>query len=369
MSKRAVARKENVRRPQYSADMRQRQLSLVSPSSAGAERGEARVQQGDALGFYAHWPSPTVIVADGPYGVSGFPGDPPTPDGLGEWYEPHVRAWADLAQPSTTLWFWNSEVGWAEVHPVLKAHGWQYAGASIWDKGIGHIAGNVNSKSIRSFPVVSEVCVRYVRDVRLPTLDGQLLPMRQWLRYEWQRSGLPLTKTNEACGVRNAATRKYFTLDWRWYFPPPEMIERLAAYATRHGKPTDVPYFSVDRVSPISGEQWKVMRAKWNHVHGITNVWQEPALRGDERLRVDGRMKCVHLNQKPLKLMERIVAAASDPGDVVWEPFGGLCTASVAAARLGRHSFAAEINPEYYELALDRLNDDVDAVTDAAATG
>jgi site-specific DNA-methyltransferase (adenine-specific) len=349
--------------------MRQRQLALVADATANLRRGQATVELGDALGFYAGWPSPTVIVADGPYGVSGFPGDPPTPDGLGDWYAPHVEAWAEFAQPSTTLWFWNSEVGWAEVHPVLKANGWQYAGASIWDKGIGHIAGNVNSKSIRSFPVVSEVCVRYVRDVRLPTLEGELLSMKEWLRYEWQRSGLPLTKTNEACGVRNAATRKYFTLDWRWYFPPPEMIERLAAYATEHGRATDVPYFSVDRVSPITGDQWKVMRAKWNHAHGITNVWQEPALRGEERLRVDGRMKCVHLNQKPLKLMERIVAAASDCGDVVWEPFGGLCTASVAAARLGRHAFAAEINPEYYELALDRLSDDVDAVTDAAATG
>jgi site-specific DNA-methyltransferase (adenine-specific) len=109
------------------------------------------------------------------------------------------------------------------------------------------------------------------------------------------------------------------------------------------------------------------MRSKWNHVHGITNVWQEPALRGEERLRLDGRMKCVHLNQKPIKLMERIVAAVSDPGDVVWEPFGGLCTASVAAARLGRDAYAAEINPHYYALAVERLRDEVDEITDDAA--
>lgn len=363
-----VAKKDNVRTEDYAANMRLRQLSLVPASSPEVRRGDAHVQLGDALDFYAEWPAPTAIIVDGPYGVSGFPGDPPTPDGLGEWYEPHVRAWAAFAEPSTTLWFWNSEVGWAEVHSVLKAHGWQYVGACIWDKGIGHIAGNVNSNSIRSFPVVSEVCVRYVRDVRLPTLEGQLLTMRAWLRYEWKRSGLPLTKTNEACGVRNAATRKYFTLDWRWYLPPPEMIERLAAYATRHGRPTDVPYFSVDRVSPINGERWAAMRAKWNHVHGITNVWQEPALRGEERLRVDGRMKCVHLNQKPLKLMERIIAAVSDPGDVVWEPFGGLCTASVSAARLGRYAYASEINPDYFKLAVERLNDEVDMDADAAAS-
>lgn len=249
-----------------------------------------------------------------------------------------------------------------------RTHGWRYAGASIWDKGIGHIAGNVNSKSIRSFPVVSEVCVRYVREVLLPTLDGELLTLKEWLRYEWLRSGLPLTKTNDACGVANAATRKYFTLDWRWYFPPADMIERLAAYATRHGHKTKVPYFSIDRLTPVSAQKWALMRAKWNHVHGITNVWQEPALRGEERLRIDGSMKCVHLNQKPIKLMERIVGAASDPGDVVWEPFGGLCTASVAAARMGRDAYAAEINPDYYTLALERLSDDLDEIENDAAS-
>lgn len=348
--------------------MRLRQLSLVSSTDAVVRRGTAGVRLGDALDFYAEWPAPTVIVVDGPYGVSGFPGDPPTPEGLGEWYEPHIREWARNALPSTTLWFWNSEVGWAEVHPVLKRHGWRYAGASIWDKGIGHIAGNVNSKSIRSFPVVSELCVRYVREVMLPTLTGELLTLKEWLRYEWLRSGLPLSRTNEACGVRNAATRKYFTLDWRWYFPPPEMMERLAAYATRHGTATDVPYFSLDRETPLSADQWRLMRAKWNHAHGITNVWHEPALLGDERLRVDGRMKCVHLNQKPLTLMERIIGAASAPGDVVWEPFGGLCTGCVAASRLGRHAFAAEINPDYYELAVERLEDEGDELNDGVAS-
>lgn len=98
---------------------------------------------------------------------------------------------------------------------------------NVWDKGMAHIAGNVNSKTgnvnsktIRRFPIVTEICVQYIRNVELPTEDGKSLPMQQWLRHEWQRTGLPLCKTNEACGVKNAATRKYFTKDHLWYFPP-----------------------------------------------------------------------------------------------------------------------------------------------------
>lgn len=332
-----------------------RQLSLVSGRESAVVEGTATISLADALACYDRWPAPTVIVVDGPYGVGGFPGDPPTPDELAGWYEPHAAAWARCSLPETTLWLWSSEVGFAEIHPVLKRHGWRYAGASIWDKGIGQVAGNVNSRTIRGFPIVSEVCVRYVRIVRLPTVSGELLPLKEWLRAEWLRSGLPLARTNHACGVANAATRKYFTLDWRWYFPPAGMMERLAAYAEEHGEPTEIPYFSIDRETPLTGTAWDRMRAKWNHAHGITNVWREPSLRDSERYRCHGSLKTAHLNQKPLKLIERIICASSNEGDVIWEPFGGLCTAAIAGRRLGRRAYAAEINPEFYELAIDRL--------------
>jgi len=267
---------------------------------------------------------------------------------------PHVAAWSRYSLPETTLWFWCSEIGWATVHPVLANHGWQYRCTNIWDKGIGHIAGNVNSKTIRQFPIVTEVCVQYVRQVELPTPDGELLSMQDWLRHEWLRTGLPLNKTNEACGVKNAATRKYFTKDRLWYFPPPEMMERIAAYANFHGPPTQWPYFSLDGKSSVTAEQWSRLRSKWNHAHGATNVWSEPAVRGAERLK-DKEAKSIHANQKPLQLMERIILASCDGGDVVWEPFGGLCSAAVVSLRKGRRCFSAEINSDFYRLAKARL--------------
>jgi hypothetical protein len=125
-----------------------------------------QVHFGDSLIFYSEWEMPTCIVSDGAYGVLGFEGDTSDHIGMPEWYEPHVKAWSQRATPETTLWFWNSEIGWASVHPVLERHGWRYVNANIWDKGIGHIAGNVNTKKIRRFPVVSEVCVQYVFEAR-----------------------------------------------------------------------------------------------------------------------------------------------------------------------------------------------------------
>jgi site-specific DNA-methyltransferase (adenine-specific) len=323
------------------------------PSDLMGTPAGVRLDFGDAMGFYSEWDKPTVIVVDGPYGVAGYPGDPPTPRGLGDWYEPHVREWARYALPSTTLWFWNTEVGWANVHGVLEAHNWEYRSCYIWDKGIGHVAGNVNGNSIRRMPVVTEVCVQYVRNVQLQTPDGRWLPMKQWLHEEWKRSGLPLYKTNEAAGVANAATRKWFTQCHLWYFPPPDKLELIAAYANEYGQPTDRPYFSLDGATPLTADAWEPMRAKWNHIHGLTNVWSEPAVRGSERLKTG--LKSLHGNQKPLKLMERIIAASSDAGDTVWDPFGGLATGAIASLNLDRRCQSAEINPEFYGLALERL--------------
>lgn len=92
----------------------------------------------------------------------------------------------------------------------------------------------------------------------------------------------------------------------------------------------------------------------------MSNVWEVPALRGKERIKRDG--KVLHLNQKPLVLMDRIIKAVCIPADglgndIVWEPFAGLASASVSAIHNGCVPYAAEINEEYYRLALERLKE------------
>ncbi len=310
-----------------------------------------RVEQGDSLDLYANWDTPTVIMSDGGYGVLGFEGDTSDHLDLPEWYEPHVAAWSKSATPATTLWFWNSEIGWAAVHPILERHGWRYVNANVWNKGKGHIAGNVNTKKIRRFPVVTEVCVQYVFEARV---DGLLL--KEWLLREWKRTGLAMRKANVACDVKDVAVRKYLDQGHLWYFPPPEMFERMQRYANEHGDPDGRPYFVLNGDAPGTAEEWAGFRSKFNCPHGVTNVWERPALRGAERYTAKGISgKALHLNQKPLDLVSRIIEASSDEGDVVWEPFGGLFTGCIAAHRLGRRAFGGEIDPTYYYFAQSRV--------------
>jgi hypothetical protein len=329
---------------------------LPSASRPGAgdrfRRGAATIHHAPAERLYDRWPEPVCIIADGPYGIAGFAGDPPTPDGLADWYRPHLAAWTRRATPQTTLWFWGTEVGWATVHGAIVECGWEYRSCHIWNKGLAHIAGNANSQTLRKFPVVTEVCAQYVKAARF-TVNGHQVSMQDWLRHEWLRAGLPLSRANQACGVKNAATRKYLTACHLWYFPPVEAFGRLASYANRHGLPGGRPYFSADGKQPLSAAAWEKMRAKFHCEVGVTNIWNTPALRGPERVRRGAGF--LHSNQKPRDLFELIIRTCTDPGDVVWEPFGGLCPGAVAAWRLGRRYVGAEVEARFYLAAAERL--------------
>jgi len=56
------------------------------------------IEQNDALNTYPRWAAPVCIIADGPYGLGKFPGEPKTPVDLAEWYAPHVAAWSANAR-------------------------------------------------------------------------------------------------------------------------------------------------------------------------------------------------------------------------------------------------------------------------------
>jgi site-specific DNA-methyltransferase (adenine-specific) len=313
--------------------------------------GDVTLCLGDSLTHYDSWDTPDVIVSDGAYGILGFEGDTSDHMGVPSWYEPHVKAWSERATGKTTLWFWNSEIGWAAAHPVLERYGWRYVNANIWNKGKAHIAGNVNTAKIRRFPVVTEICVQYVFE---PRIDG--LTLQRWLYQEWKRTGLKLKEANVACGVADVAVRKYLDQGHLWYFPPPEMFSKMSAYANEKGKPEGVPYFSRDGMRPMTQDEWASMRSIFHCPMGVTSVWERNPLKGAERIKVpEISGKAAHLNQKPLDLMRMIIEASSDPGHVIWEPFGGTFSASLAAKQTGRKAFAGEQDPTYYQLGLSRF--------------
>ncbi len=81
----------------------------------------------------------------------------------------------------------------------------------------------------------------------------------------------------------------------------------------------------------------------------MKNVWRLAAPGADEKRH--GR----HPTQKPLALIERCLAASTEPGQRVLDPFAGSGSTGVAALRLGRRFVGCEIDRRYAQLASTRL--------------
>jgi DNA modification methylase len=330
-------------------------MKLISEQLYDLEERQVYLYNDDVGNLYDFWETPQLIISDGAYGVSGFKGDTVSHQGLPEWYEPHVEQWSKKAKAGTTLWFWNTEIGFAKVHPILEKYGWEYQSCNVWNKGLQHIAGNCNMKVLKSFPIVTEVCVQYVKKAVL-LVENQEFSLKDWLRHEWSRAGLTLNQSNLACGIANAASRKYLTKDHLWYAPPPEHFERLVKFANQFGKVEGKPYFSIDAGKPLSRREYESLFATFNGQYGVTNVWEKPPLHTKERIKIDGSGKYVHLNQKPLSLMQMIINVSSKETEVIWEPFGGLFSASLAGHLSNRKVYSAEIDESIFGIGVKRFN-------------
>ena len=94
----------------------------------------------------------------------------------------------------------------------------------------------------------------------------------------------------------------------------------------------------------------KAAKWKFNYVDGkqmnggkqMRNIWTFPITARSERV-------AAHPSQKPLALLERVILLASSPGDWILDPFAGVGSTAVAAARNGRNFVVVEKLPRYFD--------------------
>ena len=60
------------------------------------------------------------------------------------------------------------------------------------------------------------------------------------------------------------------------------------------------------------------------------------------------RRKQLHVCPLQLDIVERVINRYSNPGDVVFDPFGGLATVPMMAVRMGRYGWGCELNAGYF---------------------
>jgi site-specific DNA-methyltransferase (adenine-specific) len=79
------------------------------------------------------------------------------------------------------------------------------------------------------------------------------------------------------------------------------------------------------------------------------NVWYTPRV----RYRMPEYEQ--HPSQKPEVLLERIIKASSNEGDLILDPFAGTFTSCAVAHKLGRKAIGIESQTDYFKIGLRRL--------------
>jgi site-specific DNA-methyltransferase (adenine-specific) len=127
------------------------------------------------------------------------------------------------------------------------------------------------------------------------------------------------------------------------------------------------PYFDKDAVRLPYGEatiqtylkdsRYKDKAARERHLRKgkyATNILRVPSLKGTTKEKIG------HPSQKPIALIQQLIASGSRPGDPVLDPFLVSGTTAAASHQLGRPWTGIESNPAYLAMATQRLLDLMD---------
>ncbi len=111
--------------------------------------------------------------------------------------------------------------------------------------------------------------------------------------------------------------------------------------------------FNYDSIKNINPRKTKSGESK--QMRDFFDFIELPIVQGKERLKNTESNSALHPTQKPEKLMEIILTASSDIGDIVLDPFFGTGTFGLVAKKLGRNYIGIEINKKYYKSSIERI--------------
>lgn len=103
----------------------------------------------------------------------------------------------------------------------------------------------------------------------------------------------------------------------------------------------------------------------FNEDKQMRSDWYLPICSGHERL-MNENNKALHSTQKPEALLYRLLLMASNPGDIILDPFFGTGTTGAVAKRMGRYFIGIEKEQKYIDGAKKRI-DSIVPITDLSS--
>jgi site-specific DNA-methyltransferase (adenine-specific) len=178
----------------------------------------------------------------------------------------------------------------------------------------------------------------YAAEIKV-RLDALGLTMRNWIIWHYTFGVNCTRKFN-----RSHAHIFYYVADPKKFTFNADPIRvpsaRMTTYADRRANP----------VGKLPDDTW-VLRPQEteNHFQAGSDTWSVSRVCGTFKERTG------HPCQMPEAVLDRIIRVASNPGDVVLDPFAGSGTTLAVAKRLGRRFFGIELSDAYATAIWERL--------------
>lgn len=216
----------------------------------------------------------------------------------------------------------------------------QYRNEIIWRRTTSH-------NSARRYGKIADTILFYTKsdeyiwnDIRTGYSEAQLS------RYQEDADGRLFRAENLTADRRNSASGKF---EWRGTTPPAtrgwaysiEQLEQWWAEGRILTRRDGTPRMDGLKVY-LEGLEGQKLQSVWTDIPRIGNTAAE---------------RLGYPTQKPIALLERIIAASSNPGDVVLDPFCGCGTAVHAAEKLERRWIGIDVTYLAIGLIERRLNE------------
>ena len=131
-------------------------------------------------------------------------------------------------------------------------------------------------------------------------------------------------------------------ITWKKLNPPPNISCRAFVHSTE-----TVIWAKKDDKKAKHKFNYSIMR-EMNGGKQMKDVWETSLTKPSEK-------KCgKHPTQKPIALLEKIIIASTDEGDIILDPFNGSGTTGIVANKLNRSYIGIDKEQEYLELTIRR---------------
>ena len=197
---------------------------------------------------------------------------------------------------------------------------------------------NVISECVRVLHPHGSICWQvgnYVENGEIIPLDVILYPL--FRKHELQLRNRIVWHFGHGLHCKRRLSGRYETINWwtkgdayTWHLDPIRVPPKYPG--KKHFKGPNAGKLSCNPKGKNPSDVWEIPNVKSNHAE-----------------------KTIHPCQFPVELIERLVLAMTDAGDVVLDPYMGVGSAVIAALKHKREGYGCDIVPEYVEIARQRI--------------